>query len=40
MDWRSVQKYRPEISWSVPTYRLDWGVLGYSRAAISTSHAC
>ena len=25
---RSVRRYRFEISWSVPTYRLDWIVLG------------
>jgi hypothetical protein len=27
----AVPKYRFKISWSVPTYRLDWIVLGYSR---------
>jgi len=27
---RSVPRYRFEISWSVPTYRLDWIVMRYS----------
>src|SRR5262249_31525670 len=27
----AVPKYRFKISWSVPSYRLDWIVLGYSR---------
>src|SRR5215831_14684426 len=27
----AVPQYRFKISWSVPTYRLDWIVLGYSR---------
>jgi len=27
---------RVEISWSVPTYRLDWVVVGYAGAAIGT----
>jgi hypothetical protein len=30
---RSVQRYRPKISWSVSTYRLDWIVVSYSRVA-------
>ena len=49
---RSVPRYRFEISWSVPTYRLDWIVLGYSGVAtgafwdscwwlrVGTVHAC
>jgi hypothetical protein len=32
-DCGAVPRYRPEISWSVPTYQLDWVVVGYAVAA-------
>jgi hypothetical protein len=28
LEFGAVPKYRPEISWSVPTYRLEWVELG------------
>ena len=31
LEFGAVPRYRFKISWSVPTYRLDWIVLGYSR---------
>jgi len=32
LEFGAVPRYRFKISWSVPTYRLDWVVLGYSKA--------